>query len=286
MTQPAPDLRPRAEALAAGLPALLLAAERLAAVLAPGAHGMRRAGSGEDFWQYRPAAPGDSARSIDWRRSARSDARFVRDREAQQAQSAALWLDPAPGMDWRGGPGRPTKRDRAALLALALGLVLLRGGERVAALGQPPRGGAAQATRLAAGLIPGTALRPGADAGLRPGSHLVLFSDFFDDVAVYTDFLESAARSGLTGLLVQVTDPDEDSFPFQGHIHFAGAGPDGPARLTRDAGGLRAAYLARLAQRRDNLRDLAARCGWRFEQHDTQSDPAPALARMAAALEV
>lgn len=286
MNQPLPvDLRPRAEALAAGMPALLLAAERLAAVIVPGAHGMRRAGSGEDFWQYRLAGHGDTARSIDWRRSARSDARFVRDREAQQAQSAAIWLDPTAGMDWRGGKNRPPKRDRAALLALALGLVLLRGGERVSVLGQLPARGQVQAARLAASLLSGVDLRPGADGGLRAGSRIVLFSDFFGDLDVYRGFLAAAARAGLSGLLVQINDPDEESFPFQGHVHFAGPDGQGPAHLTQDAGGLRAGYLARLAQRRDDLRAMARDNGWRFERHDTQSDPAPALARLATALE-
>ena len=106
------DLRARAEGVAGHLPGLILSAERLAAMVAPGAHGLRRAGPGEDFWQYRPAGAGDGARSIDWRRSGRSDSQFVRDREAQTAQSAALWLSRAPGMDFTGGPDRPTNSER------------------------------------------------------------------------------------------------------------------------------------------------------------------------------
>ena len=124
-------LRLRAEAAAAGLPELMLAAERLAVTVDPGAHGLRRAGTGEDFWQYRPAVAGDPAGLIDWRRSARSDAAFVRERERQAPQSAALWVSGAAGMGWTGDPAWPTKGDRGRLLALALGLVLLRGGERV-----------------------------------------------------------------------------------------------------------------------------------------------------------
>ena len=82
MSPSADQLRAGAEAASAALPALMLSAERLAASLTAGAHGQRRAGTGEDFWQYRPATQGDTARSIDWRRSARSDGQFVRDREA------------------------------------------------------------------------------------------------------------------------------------------------------------------------------------------------------------
>ena len=48
------------------MPALLAEAEYLAATLMLGEHGRRRAGQGDEFWQYRPAQNGDAARSIDW----------------------------------------------------------------------------------------------------------------------------------------------------------------------------------------------------------------------------
>ena len=50
-----------AQALGARLPALLVAAERVAATVAQGVHGRRRAGMGDSFWQYRQAMPGEPA---------------------------------------------------------------------------------------------------------------------------------------------------------------------------------------------------------------------------------
>ena len=46
---------------------------------------------------------------------------------------------------------------------------------------------------------------------------------------------------------------------------------------SRDAGGLREAYLARLAQRRDWLREQARGAGWHFGHHATGHAPAHAL---------
>ena len=60
MTAPALAPRQQAEQLAATLPPLLVAAERVASVVAQGVHGRRRVGSGETFWQYRRYQPGDS----------------------------------------------------------------------------------------------------------------------------------------------------------------------------------------------------------------------------------
>ena len=284
-----PDqLRAQAEAASAGLPALMLSAERLAASLTAGAHGQRRAGPGEDFWQYRPAAQGDTARSIDWRRSARSDGQFVRDREAQVAQSAVIWVSAAAGMDFSGGTDRPAKRDRADLLALALSLALLAGGERVALAGQPPRAGRFQADRMAEGLVNRAPLAADDDAppvhALRPGQRIVLLDDFLGDPAPLLAYLDRAAALGVQGAMLQILDPDEQAFPYDGAVLFRSA--SGALRHdTRDAGGLRAAYLARLAERRAALTRAAATAGWHFGTHDTAAPPAQALLWLWSVLE-
>ncbi|AUH35540.1 hypothetical protein CUV01_17125 [Paracoccus tegillarcae] len=274
------NLRARAEVESGGLPALVLSAERLAVTIAPGAHGLRRAGPGEDFWQYRPAAAGDAARSIDWRRSARSDAQFVRDREAQTAQSAVIWVSAGQGMSYRGDDSRPTKLDRARLLALALGMVLLRGGEKVALAGQPPRSGRLQADRLAQQLA--TQADSGTDAdqppleSLRPNQRVVLISDFLGDPAWVSAYLARAAALGVSGALLQVLDPDEEVFPFDGAVLFRSLSGQ-ISHDTRDAGGLRAAYLERLALRRELLRRSTLGAGWHFGTHVTATAPSTAL---------
>src|SRR5512138_1363290 len=76
----------RAEAVASNLPALLVAAERVAATVSQGVHGRRRVGNGEAFWQFRQYHPGDSTKHIDWRQSAKSDRVYVRETEWEAAQ--------------------------------------------------------------------------------------------------------------------------------------------------------------------------------------------------------
>lgn len=289
MSRSTDHLRSEAEGASQGLDALVLAAERLGAALSFGSHGLRRAGSGEEFWQYRPASDSDASRSIDWRRSARTDTQYVRDREAQVAQAAALWLSRGRGMDYSGSPDRPSKAERGAVLTLALGMALLRGGERVALLGEMPKAGRVQSEAIARGLVAPPAEKAGDDdypalAALRPGQQVVLISDFLGEEQPVFDFLERAAAMGLRGVMLQVLDPDEESFPFSGAVLFRSAG--GAHRHdTRDAGGLREAYLARLAARRAALTRAAQQSGWHFGTHDTASPPATALMWLAAALE-
>src|SRR5690606_10490915 len=149
-----------------------------------GEHGRRRAGLGDDFWQYRPAQTGDPLRLVDWRRSARSDAQYIRQREWQIAQSVILWVDQAASMRFASDKKLEQKVDRARLLALALAILLVRGGERVG-LGEllPPRTGQAQLSRLAELLIRDQEADYGLPEakGMLPQARAVFLSDFHGD---------------------------------------------------------------------------------------------------------
>jgi len=282
------DLRSRAEALGQTLPPLLAEAEMLASTVMMGEHGRRRAGLGDEFWQYRAAHQGDSARMIDWRRSARSDAHFVREREWQAAQSVTIWVDPAKSMSFTGDKGRAPKADRAKLLGLALAVLLLRGGERVGLAGlAAPRAGRAQLLRLAARLS-------GEDAGEDYGAPVtegmvghgrgVFLSDFLGDLSGIEAGLARAADRGVKGVLIQTLDPAEEEFPFDGRTIFESMG--GTLRHeTQRAGDLRTRYLARLAERKDRLAHLARAVGWHFTTHHTGAPAQSALLWAYLALE-
>ncbi|WP_324752363.1 DUF58 domain-containing protein [Roseovarius sp. Pro17] len=283
MSQAAPsdDLRARSEAEAARLPALLARADRLAGAVLLGQHGRRRAGLGDDFWQYRPAQEGDARRMIDWRRSARSDAQFVREREWQIAQTVMLWVDGAASMRFSSDKNLPEKADRAQLLALAAAIVLDRGGERVGLTGHamPPRRGEAQIARLAGVL---TSAEDAADYGVPDARGLpvraraLFISDFLGDFDAVRAALTGAADRGVRGLLLQVLDPAEEAFPYRGRAIFESIGGT-LAHETLKADDLRGRYLERLAARKDALRTLCRATGWEYACHHTDASPQVAL---------
>lgn len=281
-------LQARAEALGQTLPPLLAEAEMLAATVMLGEHGRRRAGLGDEFWQYRAAHAGDPARAIDWRRSARADAHFVREREWQAAQSVTLWVDPSKSMAFAGAKDRAPKADRARLLALALAVLLLRGGERVGLAGLAlPRAGRTQIVRLAARL---SGEEAGGDygvpetAGMVGHGRAVFLSDFLGPLEGVEQALARAADRGVRGALLQILDPAEEEFPFDGRVIFESMG-GGLRHETQQAGQLRARYLARLAERRDRLTQLARAVGWQFSTHHTGGPAQPALLWLYRALE-
>ncbi len=285
--QGAVGLRRDAETIAGALPPLLTEAEMLAATVSMGVHGRRRAGAGEDFWQYRQAIPGDALSQIDWRRSARSDSFYIRQMEWESAQTVSLWVDHARAMDYRGPQAVCTKRERAALLALALAVLLVKGGERIALMGTAaatPRNGRAQIGRMAlalAGAVPGAReLRP--DYGMPPpdrflrGGRAVFFSDFLGDPEAVRPAMERAADQGVRGCLVQVLDETEEVFPFDGRMIFESMSGATWFESQR-ARALRDAYLARLAERRAWLAEMAGHFGWRVLHHRTSESPRTAL---------
>lgn len=288
MNATAPLLRQSAETEAARLPPLLARAERLAGSVLLGEHGRRRAGLGDDFWQYRPTQPGDSRRLIDHRRSARSDTQFTREREWQIAQSVMLWVDQGASMQFSSDKNIPEKIERARLLSLAIAILLIRGGERVGLTGTtlPPRRGEGQVLRLADSFTTADPrdYAPPEHRAMIPHARALFVSDFLGDIDEIKLALTKAADRGVRGVLYQVLDPSEESFPYQGRTVFQSVG--GSLRHeTLKAGDLRGRYLERLAERRDEIETLCRATGWRLGIHHTQDSAQSALLWLYQALE-
>jgi uncharacterized protein (DUF58 family) len=284
----------RAEALASRLPALLIAAERVASTVAQGVHGRRRSGRGDSFWQFRHFTTGDSPARIDWRRSARSgrpDAAgwFVREAEWEAAQTACLWRDASASMNWRSAQVSTTKRERAELLVLALAALLLRGGERVAMIADPlrPVAGRAGLNTLAARLA--VAADEASETGLPPAvalprhAKIVLLSDFLTDLADVQDLISRLAALPATGYLLQVLDPAEMLLPYEGRVRFTGLERE-PVTLVPRVESVRDAYATRLRGVQESLLAMCRAAGFGFGVHRTDHPPEAALLGLYTAL--
>lgn len=274
--------------LASRMPRLVARAHEIAASLAYGVHGRKRAGVGETFWQYRPFASGEAAHRVDWRRSARGDQLYVREREWEAAHDYFLWMDCSPSMAFASSLASDDKLSRGVTLGLALADVLVRGGERVAALGlTAPVSARDVIDRLARALAEnavGTAhddLPP--QAPLRPRTRVVLISDFLTELDALTARLRRFADAGAAGALLMVVDPSEESLPFAGETIFVDT-DGGPAFHAGDARSLRAAYARRFQAHRDSVRFAAQRAGFQFLQHHTDRPAAEAALALAMGL--
>jgi uncharacterized protein (DUF58 family) len=277
-------LTSEAEAAGARLPALLVAANRVAATVAQGVHGRRRVGVGDTFWQYRPFVEGDAQSRIDWRRSARSDRLYVRDMEWEAAQTVCLWRDASPSMVWRSSRNLPEKRERASLLALALAALLFRAGEQVRVIGL------ARMFSGRGGLASLAACLPEASTGLPeprrvpPHSQVVLIGDFLAPLEDIRACLENFGALPVRLHMVQVLDPAEMTLPYDGRVRFIGLEKEGETLIPR-VSGIRGAYTDALQAQLSGLRSLADKAGFSLSLHRTDHAPETALMALFMALD-
>jgi uncharacterized protein (DUF58 family) len=279
------SLQDAAEALGASLPPLMVRAERLASAVNLGMHGRRKAGIGQSFWQFHHYRTGDAANTIDWRQSAKSQHLYVREREWESAQSVWLWRDGAPTM--RFSSGGESKIDRASLLALALGVVLVRGGERIALFGEreAPANSRAAYRRIGYAL----AERHPADDAIPPerplprNAQFVWFGDFLAPLGEIEAAIRRLTRHNAGGRLVHIVDPAEEDFPYMGRTRFEAA--RGTAnRILGRAESVAAEYRARFKAHAEAVALLARKLGWNYLAHRTDRSPQTALVALYADL--
>jgi uncharacterized protein (DUF58 family) len=279
----------RAEQLASRLPPLLVAAERVAMTVAQGVHGRRRVGQGEAFWQFRRYEPGDSVDQIDWRQTAKTERVFVRETEWEASESVWLWRDTSPSMHWRSAVKLPEKSERADLLTLALASLLIRGGELVALLGEGlrPASGRTALARLAEIVCqpanPARAPSVPTDVPLPRYAQVVLFSDFLSPLSEIASAVRRIAARGVSGYLVQVLDPAEETLPFTGRTRFEGLEREGETLIPR-VEAIRGDYEQVFAAHLAGLGDIARQVGWTFLAHRTDRPPEASLLALFQAL--
>jgi uncharacterized protein (DUF58 family) len=253
------------------MPRLILESRKIAATVIHGLHGRRRAGSGENFWQFRRFISGEEARRIDWRRSARDDHLYVREREWEAAHTIWIWPDRSPSMNFASRLARESKRDRTLVVAFALAEVLVEAGERVGLPGlMRPTGSRAIIDRMADAIIHDPTERASLPQGFAPASlsEIVLLSDLWSPSEDIRSTLTQLSTNGSQGHLVQVVDPAEETFPYSGRIEFLE--PEGGGEITVGrAENWRTDYEARLQRHRSEIRAETNRLGWSFLIHRT-----------------
>jgi uncharacterized protein (DUF58 family) len=269
--------------LAERMPRLILEARRVAASLAHGIHGRRRAGVGETFWQFRPFVTGEAAHRIDWRRSGRDDRLYVREREWETAQSIWLWIDRSASMGFVSDLAHAPKIERALVLALALGDTFVEGGERVGLLGlMAPRATARITEAMAQALVSDTR---GLTIDLPPAQPIatldeaILIGDFLSRPQDIGQTMAAISSRGARGHLVMIVDPVEETFPFQGQAILHDL-EDGLSLRVGDAAAWGRAYRDRIARHRAEIEDITRARGWTLTIHRTDRPASEAALRL------
>lgn len=273
------DVLARARKRASQLPDCLAEARRVANTVIAGWHGRRKRGIGETFWQFRPYVEGETQSKIDWRRSARDDHVYVRDKEWEAAHTIWLWADLSPSMRYQSDLGLVSKESRALVLMLAMAELLSRSGERIGSPGaMQPVAARNAAERLALALSHVRGERPNLPdlSHINRMSDIVLIGDFLDERTAIADVIAPAAKRGLRGHVVEVYDPAEESFPYSGRTEFRD--PETGERLVAGRAETVAADYRRVWHaRRAAMASEIRRLGWTFTAHGTDRPASEAL---------
>ncbi len=275
---PSGEVLSRAQQRAMLVPDCMVEARRLANTVISGWHGRRKRGIGENFWQFRPYVDGESLSRIDWRRSARDDHTYVRDREWEAAHTIWLWADLSPSMMYKSKFGTVSKESRALVLMLALAEILARSGERIGCPGvMEPVSARNAAERLAGALMHHTLAEGLPDIRMiRGASDIVLIGDFLDSSDGIMARLGPLAQRGLRGHVIEVADPAEETFPYAGRTEFTD--PETGDKLTTGrAESIREDYRRAYLARRQILGESLRRLGWSFIPHRTDHLASEAL---------
>jgi uncharacterized protein (DUF58 family) len=272
--------------LAASMPRLILEARRVAASVIHGLHGRRRAGSGENFWQYRRFVSGEAASRVDWRRSARDDHLYVREQEWEAAHTVWLWPDRSPSMVFASPLVWETKLDRVLIITLALAEILVEGGERVGIPGlMRPTASRNVVEKIAQAVVHDATERQSLPPNFAPSplAEVIVLSDFWSPIAAVQQTIGQLAANGARGHVIQVVDPAEETFPYAGRIEFVE--PEGAGTITAGrAETWREDYQSRITRHRDEIRAETDRLGWTFIIHRTDKPASQLLLQLHAQL--
>src|SRR6186713_1176116 len=253
-----------ARSLSASMPRLILEARRVASTVIHGLHGRRRAGTGENFWQFRRFVSGEPAARVDWRRSARDDHLYVREQEWEAAHTVWIWPDRSPSMVFASPLVWETKLDRALIIAFALAQIMVEGGERVGIPGlMRPTASRNVIDKMAEALIHDLSERASLPPNFAPSplSEVVMLSDFWSPIAEVRQKIAQLSGSRAHGHVLQIVDPVEETFPYHGRIEFLD--PEGPGSITAGrAESWRDDYVARLERHRAEIRAETSHLGW------------------------
>jgi uncharacterized protein (DUF58 family) len=189
-------------------------------------------------------------------------------------------------MRFSSSPDIESKVDRASLLSLALCSLLVRGGERIALLGEGrlPSSGRGTLNRIGHLLtdeMANAALPP--DARMTRNGHFVWLSDFLSPFGEIEKTLRRFASDGLHAHLVHIVDPAEEDFPFTGRTRFETV--DGRLRkIFGRAETVRGDYRARFKAHSEGVSNLGRQLGFSYLMHRTDHRPELALVALYAAL--
>lgn len=270
-----------------------------------GVHRANRKGSGIEFAGHRPYTPGDDLRHLDRHALLRHGRLLLREFHTDTERAVHLIVDASASMAFRGEQAEWSKLRHAALLAAAIAFIARKTGDPVglSIVGESPAQSSTDLPRLGGesfervlGKLEELDRRrenehdevPASHAGeswmlvlrevgarLQRGAIVVLLSDLLDLDDSLAREIASLCTKRRQVVALQVLDPAEVRFPFEGPIVLKDS--ETAAEVETDALSVRRLYLERLEQLTDEARRHLLARGGRFLRVVTDEDAVATL---------
>ncbi|WP_455476737.1 DUF58 domain-containing protein [Bartonella sp. B41] len=267
---------------AANMPYFLLQAHLISNKLTSGWHRQRKRGDGESFWQFRPYVVGESIANIDWRRSAKSEQTYLRERELEIAQTVWIWPDQSASMHYCSRFSQVSKGNYSIILTLVLAKLLARNGEHIAIPNlMPPTMASNVIERVALALTNHQDENPFPDfSTITRFSHTIIMSDFLDHYDTIIQHLAILSAKQVIVHLIEIADPAEENFPYKGRTEFFDPETKEKCILGK-AEDLRKRYCKLYQERRKKLINFCSQQGWSYHVSTTEQPLTKTILRLA-----
>jgi len=256
-----------------------------------GKHRSTHKGGCTDFAGFRPYAPGDDIRQLDWRHYAKCDRYYVKQFDDETNLQALLVVDASGSMQF--GMSAVSKWHYAQMATACLGHLLLRQRDSVglAVMGESlqnyvrPLPRASQLARVL-NVLENTQAKGESSLGksllelsgrLKQRGMILLLSDCFGEVAQLKNALQQFRARGHDVMVFQILAPEELTFPFRHESFFQNL--ELPQRLQIKPNAIRKQYLAAFQAFQDELREAMTDAGVDLVTLTTDQDLGETLAR-------
>ena len=261
-----------------------------------GMHRSPHKGFSVEFAQHRQYTHGDEIRRLDWKVFGKTDRLYVREFEEETNLRATVLLDMSGSMGYS-REGGLTKFEYAIRLTACFAYLLLQQRDSIGLVTFdtkmrrhiPPRSSTAHLSVLLAELAksktggesdPGQVFHNLVPRLKRRGL-VIIMSDAFGDVKKLVSALAHFRSARHDVLFLHILDPDEVEFPFEQWTRFESLEQKNVFRMV-DPASFREAYLAKVAEFREELKQGCARHRVDLEPMLTNQPYANALARFLA----
>ena len=228
----------------------------------------KKKGLGEEFWDFKGYQLGDPIKNIDWRKSAKQQNLVIKYNEIENSKRIWIWVDKNVSMNYRFNKKIETKLERATILSIILLDIFLRSGEKVGIVGSKVgiKNGNESFLDLSAAIVREKCNL--SDKRIKKGDFVIFLSDFLDDPEKLRKKLISLSDSSYSGLLIQILDHSELTFPFRGRKQFYDP-KSGLHKLLNRSEKMKLIFQNKIEMHNNKLENSCKKLGWKFIRNIT-----------------